>query len=280
MLATRFARTAPVLQSAEPLTDDQIRAVAPSIFAEDKAASRSERYTYIPTIQVLRGLAREGFAPFMVAQARSRDADNRDYTKHMIRLRHAGEVVEARADSANEIILINSHNGSSSYQMLAGNFRFVCKNGMVVGNVLEDIRIPHRGDIVDNVIDGAFRIVDGFAAVDESREAMRDTRLSDGHQQAFARAAIALRFEQPATSTAPAPVTETQMLAPRRAADTGSDLWSVFNRVQENAVRGGLSARSPQGRRVRTRPIEGVDSNVALNRALWVLAEEMRRLAA
>ena len=46
-LATTFARRAPMLRSDAPLTEDQIRRVAPSIFAPDKHASRSARYTYI-----------------------------------------------------------------------------------------------------------------------------------------------------------------------------------------------------------------------------------------
>ena len=72
-LATRFGRNVNTLRTNQPLSDDQIRAVAPSIFAEDKHASRSERYTYIPTVDVLTGLRREGFEPFMVAQSRVRD---------------------------------------------------------------------------------------------------------------------------------------------------------------------------------------------------------------
>jgi len=67
-LATRFARNTRVLRTDRPLDEDQMRAAAPSVFAEGKHASRSERYTYIPTIEVLRGLRKEGFEPFMVAQ--------------------------------------------------------------------------------------------------------------------------------------------------------------------------------------------------------------------
>src|SRR5476651_3890 len=110
-----------------------MRSVAPSIFAAGKHQSRSERYTYIPTIDVLRGLRKEGFEPFMVAQGRSRIEGKSEYTKHLIRLRHSGQPT-ARLE-ANEIILINSHDGASSYQMLAGVFRFVCCNGLVVGSV-------------------------------------------------------------------------------------------------------------------------------------------------
>ena len=141
-LAARFGRDLHQLRSDGSLSEDQMRAAAPSIFAVGKHESRSERYTYIPTIDVLRGLRKEGFEPFMVAQSRCRVEGKSEYTKHMIRLRHAGQV-QTRSE-ANEIILINSHDGASSYQMLAGMLRFVCCNGLVVGDVVEDIRIPHR----------------------------------------------------------------------------------------------------------------------------------------
>jgi hypothetical protein len=120
-LATRFARNARVLRSESPLAEDQMRQAAPSIFAAGKHASRSERYTYIPTIEVLRGLKTEGFEPFMVAQSQSRTLGKTEYTKHLIRMRHAGQVTTK--PEAQEIILINSHDGASSYQMLAGVFR-------------------------------------------------------------------------------------------------------------------------------------------------------------
>ncbi|OKN68838.1 hypothetical protein AM469_006565 [Pseudomonas aeruginosa] len=58
----------------------------------------------------------------MVCQTRVRNEDRREYTKHLIRLRHASQI---NGDEANEIILLNSHDGTSSYQMLAGMFRFV-----------------------------------------------------------------------------------------------------------------------------------------------------------
>ena len=45
-----------------------------------------------------------------------------------------------------------------------------------------------------------------------------------------------------------------------------------------NVMRGGQLGRSAQGRRLHTRPVGSIDRGVSLNRALWVLAEEMRRL--
>ncbi|MBN3807442.1 DUF945 domain-containing protein, partial [Paraburkholderia sp. Ac-20336] len=84
----------------------------------------------------------------------------------------------------------------------------------------------------------------------------------------------------PTDAEAPAPITENQLLAPRRFEDRRDDLWTVFNRVQENLTKGGLHGRSRTGRAMSTRPITGIDENVKLNRALWMLAEAMRQMKA
>lgn len=271
-LATRFSNRSPVLRSDRPLSDDQIRAVAPSIFADAPHGSRSDRYVYIPTSTVLAKLRDEGFQPFMVCQTRVRNEDRRDFTKHMIRLRHTNQINGAEA---NEIILLNSHDGTSSYQMLAGMFKFVCHNGLVCGDITADIRVPHKGDVTDHVIEGAYEVLQGFEQVQASRDAMRAIALDSGEEAILARAALALKYDDP---TRPTPVTEAQVLAPRRIEDRKPDLWSAFNRIQENLVKGGLSARTANGRSQRTREVRGIDQNVRLNRALWMLAEGMRQL--
>ena len=273
-LATRFASRSPVLRADRPLSDDQIRAVAPSIFADAPHGSRSERYAYIPTATVLTKLRQEGFEPFMVCQTRVRNEDRREYTKHLIRMRHASQI---NGSEANEIILLNSHDGTSSYQMLAGLFRFVCHNGLVCGDTAADIRVPHKGDVAGQVIEGAYEVLQGFGQVRQSRDAMRAITLDTGEAEILARSALALKYGDP---DKPAPVTESQLLVPRRFDDRKPDLWSAFNRIQENMIKGGLSARTALGRRQRTREVQGIDQNLRLNRALWMLADGMRQLKA
>ena len=275
-LATRFARHTHVIRSEHPLAEDQMRSAAPSIFAAGKHASRSDRYTYIPTIEVLRGLRKEGFEPFMVAQSKSRIEGKTEFTKHLIRMRHAGQVTTR--PEANEIILINSHDGASCYQLLAGAFRFICTNGLVVGTVANDIRIPHRGNIRGEVIEGAFRVLDDFEAVDSSIDSMKALELKPDEQRAMATAALALRYGERTEGQPPAPVTAEQLIEARRPEDLGHSLWTSMNRLQENMQRGGQPGRSVQGRRIQTRPIASIDRSVSLNRALWILAEEMRKL--
>jgi hypothetical protein len=280
-LATRFARNTRVLRG-DPAERRPDARRAPSVFAEGKHASRSERYTYIPTIEVLRGLRKEGFEPYMVAQGASRIEGKAEFTKHMIRMRHAGQV-QTRPE-ANEIILINSHDGASSYQMLAGMFRFVCCNGLVVGEVVEDIRIPHKGNIQGEVIEGAFRVLDEFEAVEQHTEAMKALPLEPREEIAFATAALALRFgERPVDEAGghrPAPVTAEQLNEARRVDDIGhKPLDHLPARAGERDAR---RAAGPQraGPRLQTRPVGSIDRGVSLNRALWMLAEEMRQIKA
>ena len=263
-----------MLRSNHPLSDDQIRAVAPSIFADTPHESRSERYSYIRTATVLTELRKEGFQPFMVCQTRVRHEDRRDYTKHMLRLRHASQI---NGDEANEIVLINSHDGTSSYQMLAGMFRFVCQNGLVCGDTFADVRVHHKGNVIDQVIEGAYEVLHGFEQVQDSCDGMRAIALDDGEAEVFARSALVLKYDEPGKAL---PITESQILRPRRFDDNRKDLWSTFNRVQENLIKGGLAGRSGNGRQQRTRPVQGIDQNVRLNRALWLLAEGMRKLKA
>ena len=274
MLASRFANHSPALRSDYPLSDDQIRRVAPSIFADAPHESRSERYSYIPTATVLTELRKEGFQPFMVCQTRVRNEGRREHTKHLLRLRHASQINGAEA---NEIVLLNSHDGTSSNQMLAGAFRFVCANGLVCGNTIADVRVPHKGNVAGHVIEGAYQVLGGFERVKESRDLMRGITLDDGESEVFARAALALKYDDP---DKPAPITESQILMPRRFEDRRPDLWSVFNRTQENLTKGGLSARAANGRRQTTRPVQGIDQSVRLNRALWLLADGLRQLKA
>lgn len=276
-MTTRFAGNANRVQSHQPLTNDQLYRYAPSIFATEPHESRSERYTYIPTINVLDGLRNQGFEPFFATQSRSRIEGKSEFTKHMLRLRQVSDI-ERKAvvgETVNEIVMVNSHDGTSSYQLIAGVFRFVCSNGMMVSDgTIENIRVQHKGNIVDDVIGSAFRLMGQFGRVDESIDMMRSLALVDGEREVFAKAALALKYEE-----GKEPINEYQLLRPVRSEDRGNSLWNTFNVVQEHLLDGGVRGRSAtSGRTQTTRPVTGIDQSVGLNRALWVLADKMAEL--
>lgn len=93
-----------------------------------------------------------------------------------------------------EIILLNSHDGSSSYQMLPGLFRFVCQNGLICGQTLGEVRVSHKGDVIEKVIEGAYEVLGLFDRMDEQRDAMQSLLLPVQAQQALASAALTYRF--------------------------------------------------------------------------------------
>lgn len=157
-LASRFDRINQIRRD-RPLTHEELMSHVPSIFGEDKHVSRSEGYTWIPTITILESLQREGFQPFFACQTRVRDPGRREHTKHMLRLRRTGQISSPQVP---EIILLNSHDGSSSYQMLPGLFRAICTNGLVYGQSFGEIRVPHKGNVVEKVIEGAYEVLGVF----------------------------------------------------------------------------------------------------------------------
>ncbi|EMG7888374.1 DUF932 domain-containing protein [Enterobacter ludwigii] len=265
-LASRFGRINQIRRD-RPLTREELMQVVPSVFGEDKHASRSERYSYIPTITLLENLQREGFQPFFACQTRVRDLSKREHTKHMLRLRRAGQITGQQVP---EIILLNSHDGSSSYQMLPGIFRSVCTNSLVCGQSFGEIRVPHKGNVVEKVIEGAYEVLGVFDRVEEKRDAMQSLLLPPPAQQSMANAALTYRFGEEHH-----PVTATQILTPRRYEDRQDDLWTTYQRLQENLLKGGLPGRTAKGKRSHTRAVNGIDGDVKLNRALWVMAENM-----
>lgn len=248
--------------------------IAPSIAAVEPHGSRSERYAFVPTLKVLEAMLDEGFNIHGVTQAHTRIPGKADFTKHLVRMRKPGFETGPEAP---EIVLINSHDGSSRYILMAGIIKFACANGLIVGDLWESVRVRHSGNVVREVIDASYEVVDQFDDVHEAMNEMKAIELSRDEQIAFVESALPLRFE--GEKPEDYPVTVDQVLRPRRADDADASLWSVFNRTQESLVRGGLTGRridaNGRARRIRTREVAAIDGNVKLNKALWTLAEAM-----
>lgn len=174
------------------LTNDELIKIAPSIFAPQKHDSRSDRYAYVSTYDLLSGMRDNGFYPVKVSHPLCRTEDKKNFGKHLIRFRREDQLTSTEA---REVILVNSHDGSSSFQLMAGIFRLVCANGLIVGEKDTEIRIPHSGRAVDNVIDGAFRVINDFDKVTESIEQMKQIQLPEPLRLAFAEAAREVRFD-------------------------------------------------------------------------------------
>lgn len=270
------------------MTEDEIRAVAPSVFATTAHESRSERFAPIPTIEVLRGLANEGFGVVGARQAVTRVAGKAPYTKHLLRLRKmdvGNSVAYHVGDTVCEMLLKNANDGTCVYDLMAGLFRIRCLNSLVaqIGE-LEAVKVRHSGDVANKVIEGTYRVIGEAQKALAAPQDWGRINLNRDEQHVFAEAAHVLRFGEADEGGAPPAIRVDQLLGVRRTGDTASDLWTTFNVVQENAIRGGLHGvtRDANNRRrnMTTRPIKGIDQDIKLNRALWTLAERMAELKA
>lgn len=270
-----------------PLSLDEIRHAAPSVFATHKHESRSERFGFVGTDHILRGLVAEGFRPVSVRQGNSRIPGKRDFTKHILRFTHRSTQELSRHGSDPEVILLNSHDGTSAYRLMSGVWRGACDNGMVVAeSVVADLRVPHTIRAVQDVVERSWEVVARTKEVMNIVDRWSRIQMSSRNLMDFAEQAHELRFEE--GSQAGRAITPRNLLDIRRDEDARLDLYTVFNVVQENVIRGGQAYRQERVYRndqgdvirrtqvdARVRPINSIDDDVALNRNLWDLAARM-----
>jgi hypothetical protein len=267
---------APPSLRASSLTEGQLRQKAPSVFASAPHGRVSGRYQFISTLAMIEGLEGQGWFPVQAAESRARIGDRRGFTRHMLRFRRSDARLPMVGDSFPEIVIVNSHDGSCAYQIHAGLFRLVCSNGMVIGDTeLGKIKRRHTGDAVGEIIEGTCEIVDDLPRIAAKVNTFRDIALSPGEQELLAASAVHVRW-----GDGKAPVMPAALLEVRRPEDHGGDLWTTYQRIQENLLKGGVSGKTRSGRRMTTREVKSVDGNIRLNQALWLLTERMAELKA
>ena len=178
-------------------------------------------------------------------------------------------------DAVPEIVLINAHDGSSAYTLRAGLYRPVCTNGLITE--LGDfglIHVPHRLNMIADVVNGALRIMRGFADIGSLVKQMHQHQLDDRQRWDLAAHALKVRYQRPGQSP---PITADALLLPRRSQDYGNSVWQTFNVIQENLMRGGILGHTANGRHTQTRGIRAIRENVRLNLDLWHQAMSMLR---
>lgn len=271
-------------RSLQALDDHQLARVAPSVFAKEPWDGVSDRYAFVSTADIVNRLRDEGFVPVTARQSRTRIAGKRDYAKHELRFVQRG-LLEDKALERGLVVggtyplvaLTNSHDTGSAFTIDAGMFRLVCGNGMMVPDGLaQSVRVRHSGNLGD-VIEGVYSVVDEMRELPNLIREYSDKQLTYDAQRAFATAALELRESK-------LPVTVEQVLRPRRWEERSernfsqpkADLWTTLNVVQENLTKGGLSSRSATGRRSRTRAVTDIAADQKLNKALFVLAEQLK----
>jgi hypothetical protein len=266
------------------LTLQEMQQSLPAIFATQPYQSCSDRYAHIDTGDILAHLGQHGFVPVEARAVHACNKDRRPFVRHAIRLRSRDDLMPRQVGGVVfEAVLRNSHDGTSAYTFSAGVFRLMCLNGMMVkSDSLADIHIRHTGNrqaLLTAVAKGTQATVDQAPAVMRQIESWQRIRLSSDAQRVYAEQAHRLRFAD-AHGRIHVPIAPAQLLHARRPGDDGPSLWDTFQRVQENAVRGGLTAMrydasSGRQRRYTTRAVTGIEADARLNKALWAMTEQL-----
>lgn len=265
------------MTSMNVLSHDQIRRAAPAVFATQPEEHVSERYGFIPTIQVVEALQDQGWYPVRAQQTRSKAEARRSVARHMVRFRQDPTSQIMVGDSVPELVLLNSHDRTSAYQLDLGLFRLVCSNGMVTPTSdLGNIRVRHDRDVVGEIIEGSCELAGGIPDIADHVDRFQAIELPDEAQRLYASSVLEMRYGEDWEEKSPIP--PDHLLVPRRPEDAGNSLWNTFNRVQENLMKGGVRGRAASGRRTRTRAINSVNEDVRLNRAMWKLTEHLAEL--
>jgi hypothetical protein len=143
----------------------------------------------------------------------------------MVRFAHRDDLHKCSGERA-EIVVINSHDRSSGYQIHAAIFRFVCCNGIVVSDAtFSRISIPHIGFSPDKVVAASVELAAHVPSLMDGISRMKSLSLTEGEQVAFAEAATIARFG----AIASAPIRPITLLQPRRAEDSARQPVNYFS---------------------------------------------------
>lgn len=235
-------------------------------FATVPAPTTSKSYQFIPTTEIIDRFAQEGWAPVNAEAANPRRKDAA-FARHMIDFRHPDFTPVQGA--VPRIILVNSHDGSSSARIMGGVFRFVCSNGLVVGDVAQREVVRHSGDAAADLIHRMRSLAKNTSDLYSKIDRWSNIDLTKAQREEFARFAAQLRWGDAQRFDVE------DLLRVRREGDDRGDLWTTFNRLQENTVRGGIEGLSRSGRAATSRPLSDITRSVNYNAALWQLAEEV-----
>ena len=229
--------------------------------------SRSDRYSFINTGDIMTTFIREGFVTSSIQYPKLRKQSKAGYQHHIVRMRPADSIQTYGDSEVPEVIIINSHDGTKAFRLGLGFFRFVCSNGLITGDFLADTgRILHKGNVQDNVLE----YISNFSK-NTSEKIRRITEMKTIHLSMDERMDFAAKACTLVNHNVKDPY---EMLHINRYQDKDPSLWNTFNVVQENAIKGDFYIYGRNNKSRKARPVQNLTRNVEINTSLWNLAEE------
>ena len=264
------------IENRDELTMSELKMICPEIATPEinpelrKKLGITDRYVHVPTEKVIEDIMELGWTPINAYRVNSRG--RRTGTgRHMVKFVNYDFMEEGKTEYP-ELLLTNSHDGTTAFKLDVGIFRLVCSNGMVVKSQdFGSMKVRHYGyDFV--TIKGAVNsLVEQIPDYLKQVEDMKEQELEREQMLEFARQAALLRFKTANIETIDKVVDVEDLLESTRKEDNGNGLWEVFNRLQEKVVNGKFNYALGKKER-KARPVKGFKSQVKLNQDLWELA--------
>lgn len=254
-----------------------------SIQAVAERETLSKKYSFIPTTKVIRAFEQKGWLPVKASEVRAKE-ERKGFQKHLIRFRHQNSEVLLN-EIHPEIVLTNSHDGLASFKIMAGMFRLVCLNGLIISDAtFSNISIRHMGYTDHAVHQAIEQISDSIPGIAKNVKEFQEIELTPDEQGIFAQAALAVKY----STVEEREFDILRLLAPVRRVDDNPTLWSTFNTVQEKLIKGGRYEKKPIYTNMpglknitktgRARAVNSITEDVRINKGLWLLTEKMAEL--
>lgn len=259
------------------MTDEDIQRTAPSVFADAPDAQRSDRYVFVSSRKIVDSMRDNGWGVSRVRTPNVRVASPQ-HCRHELVFRNRDVDLgfadpriptygDYKATVTPEIRVENSHDGSCRIKYNAGLFAQICSNGLTINlSDMGSFSSKHLGfdseEAYKLTTEFTSRVPQFVEAIDE----FSGIHLGRDQQLAFASKARDLRWAGDRASM----VDPADLLNSRRPQDDGDDLWRIYNRVQENLIRGGFSSINTKRQ---VRPIQNIKLDNQINSDLWALAE-------
>ncbi len=243
----------------------EVVSMPPSVETGRKLESVSSKYVFIDTKKIISKLTEHGYYVTQSNQLKPRRRAA-ETVRHFVRMRHQDAQLEVNG-AVPEIVVVNSHDGSSSLRFMAGLFRMVCSNGLIVQQASTGFaRVLHNRNAEQEALEAAQKVLS---------DAQENARRIELFRQRVMKPIEVMEFATLASRDVwSGKIDPDKLLMVRRPEDQNPDLWSVFNRVQENLIKGGVPGKSINGRNTRTHGIRAMDNSLKVNMRLWQLAEE------
>lgn len=245
------------------LTIQTLKEITPSVFATSASPKMSNKYTFVPTVEIVENFDREGWKVYSAKQV-----GNGLYSQHELRLRN-GELPSV-GDSLIEAVIRNSHNGLTTFSVSAGLYRLVCSNGLTVPTSLADsISVRHMKFDMGTVRQITDQFAERLPIIQRSVSKMEATELNEERLVDFVNKSSLIRWEKGSVPK----INIEDFLRPERDEDVGNSVWKTFNVIQEKFVRGGLKYQSKKGRLTSMKELKNFQNINKINTNLWELAE-------